>query len=191
MEQYGDERFMNVLRNRQVLSRNKDIQQGPVFVGEEPLQFAEREIIKKKFWIWLPENFTLMSRQLAKMKYLNENRPEIIYMNEMGDVNIAFSHKKDNIQDGQEVQMRDLVEQIILRLYPSSQTIEKQICQIGEKQVAWFDFISPALDADVYNLMFFSSIGKRLFVGSCNCTKQDQDVWKPLFLQMIACMRFA
>lgn len=191
MERYGDERFMNALKNRQVLSRNKDIQQGPVFVHDEPLQFAEHEIIKKKFWIWLPENFTLMSRQLAKLKYLNENRPEIIYMNEMGDVNLAFSHKKDKLQDGQEVQMRDLMEQIIFRLYPSSQAIEKQMSQVGDKQVAWFDFITPALDADVYNLMFFSSIEKRLFVGSCNCIKQDQDVWKPLFLQMLACMRFA
>ena len=191
MKEYGDERFMYVLKNRQVLSQNKDIRQGPVFVDEEPIQFIEREIIKDRFWMWLPEEFALMNRQQAKRKYLNEDRPETIYSNKGGDVNIAFSRRKGKLRDGEEGQIRDYTEQIIMRVYPSSHTIEKQIQQIGEKQVAWFDFVTPALDADVYNLVFFASLGKQLFMGSFNCIKCDQNIWKPLFLQMIACMRFA
>ena len=43
----------------------------------------------------------------------------------------------------------------------------------------------------IYNLMFFTPLKGRLFMGSCNCFAQDQEDWKDLFVQMIASIRTA
>lgn len=85
--------------------------------------------------------------------------------------------------------MRDYMGQVIENLYPSSSIMEKDCVKSGENEVAWMDFVSPAMDIQIYNLMFFTSLKGRLFMGSCNCPAHEQEDWKRLFLQMISSMR--
>ncbi len=191
MEEYRDERFIAMLKERQEMTQNRDIQQGSVYVDGDMVEFAEREIFPGRLFMWMPREFELLSKNLAQIKYPNASRPDIIYSNAQATVNVAFARKAEKLLEGQEEDARDYFEQVIHRLQPASSTIEKQTQQAGGKQIAWFDFVSPAIDSDIYNLMFFASIGRQLLMGTCNCLKPEQNIWKELFIQMIASARFA
>ena len=66
MKTYGDEGWISLLQDRMERARNRKIQNGSVFVGDEALGFAEREIIKDRLWMWLPEQFQKMPARMAK-----------------------------------------------------------------------------------------------------------------------------
>lgn len=191
MKKYGDEQFIEILRESQEEARNKDIQKGSVFIGDQEFIFQEREIFQNQMWIWLPDNFTLLSKELAKMKYPNENRPDLIYSNSETTVNICFSHRWEKLAAGQEREVCDSIGQVIVSLYPGSSIIEKGTVLLREMEVAWMDFITPAIDAKIYNLMFFMRLKGRILMGNCNCLAQDQEDWKEFFLQMFATIRTA
>ena len=189
MERYGDEDFIQFLRQSQEAARNRDIKKGSVWADGRNIVFSEREILKKQFWIWMPDDFVRMSQEMARLNYPIESRPEIIYTSEDSTLNITFSKKIQSLEPGQEEQVRDDIKLLIQRLYPSGSIIESLTVQADDNRLAWFDFISPAIDMDVYNLMFFTSLKGKLLMGSCNCLSGEQDMWKDLFLQMLASVR--
>lgn len=189
MEKYGDEVFIQILRERQEEARNKDIRQGNVFIDGRDMAFHEREIVKKQLWMWLPDEFDLLSGEMARIKYPAESRPEIIYSSQDMTVNISFSRKTAEMKPGEEEEIRDEVEEMIRRLYSSGSIMDKQTAAAEKNRLAWFDFVSPALDMDVYNLIFFTSLQGKLLTGACNCLSGDKDEWKDVFLQMLASVR--
>ena len=190
MKEYGDEDFINLLKESRE-GTERDIRKGKVIVAGKSMAFKEREIIKKRMWMWMPEDFGPLSKDLARMKYPNENRPDIIYTNQKTTVNVTFSHKEDKLREGQEEEIRDYMEQIVKRVHPTSEVIDKKTTAAEQIQLAWFDFVTPAIDTDIYNLMFFASLRGRLLMGGFNCLASDRDEWKELFIQMLTTVRFA
>ena len=191
MERYGDEGFIRLIRQGQEESRNRDIQKGSVWINGSELLFVEREVFKKKLWMWMPDSFTLLPKELAHLKYPNESRPGIIYTGKETTTNVTFALKSDKMNPGQEEEFRDYMEQILLRLYPSSNTIGKGTEKSGKLALAWFDFITPAIDSEIYNLMFYTALEGKLLMGTMNCLSADQDGWQEYFMQMLASMRTA
>jgi len=190
MKEYGDEGFITLLRWKSE-DAEKDIRKGKVLAGGQVLEFREREIIKNLLWMWLPDGFGPLSGELAKLKYPNENRPDVIYTNPATTINVTFSHKTDRLEEGQEEEIRDYMAEIVQRLHPSSSIIEKMTTEADGCRLAWFDFVTPAIDTDIYNIMFFTSLHGRLLMGGCNCLDEDKEDWKELFVQMIGTVRFA
>lgn len=191
MKKYGDEGFISMLREGQEDARNKDIRKGSVFAGDQELLFKEREVLKSKLWIWLPDTFALLGKDLLRIKYPNENRPDIVYTNPETTVNVSFSHKREKLDAGQEGEVRDVIGQVIGKMYPTCSILSRESVQAGEHEAAWMDFVTPAMDTQIYNLMFFMQLKGRLLIGSCNCLAQDQEEWKDLFVQMLATIRTA
>lgn len=191
MEKYGDEDFIQILKERQEEARNRDIRQGNVFINGSDMAFHEREIIKRQLWMWLPDEFDLLSQDMARLKYPAEGRPDIIYTSQDMTVNISFSKKTAGMRPGEEEMIRDNVKVMIRRLYPPGSFIDAQTEEAEKSRLAWFDFVSPALDMDIYNLMFFTSLHGKLLTGACNCLSGDKDDWKDVFLQMLASVRTA
>lgn len=191
--EYGDEGFIRLLRDRQEEVRNRDIQKGSVWAGDKELVFKEYEVIKKQLFIYIPDEFALLAKETARQKYPYENRPEIIYADPQGSVTVAFTHRKEKLDTGQEEEVRNAIAQVMRQLYPSGIFMEKQsvVTYAAQMPVAWFDFVTPAIDADIYNLMFFYALNGKLLMGACNCLQADQEEWKEFFVQMIKTLRSA
>lgn len=191
MKKYGDEGFIWMLRKGQENAKNTDIQKGSVLVGDKEVLFQEREIFKNQMWIWLPKDFELLGKEFVKIKYPSENRPDIIYSNPETTVNVSFLHKQEKLAAGQEAEVRDYLSHVVHNLYPSCGILDKNSVQAGENEAAWMDFLAPAMDSYVYNMMFFTPLKGRLLMGTCNCPESDKEDWKELFVQMIATIRTA
>lgn len=182
MDNYGDEGFIRLMRIRQEEVRNQDILKGIVWVNGDELLFAEREILKKRLWMWMPHCFIKMPEELAQWKYPDTNRPAVIYSNTETTVNISFTHhQQKKLEAGAEGAFRDLMEQMMLHSYPASVTMEKDTVMAGPMMLAWFDFLTPALDGEIYNLMFYASLDGRLLAGAFNCLSGGQGGMERLF----------
>lgn len=191
MKEYGDEAFIRMLQENQEEAKNQDIRQGSIFVEDQELIFQEHEILKGQLWMWMPDAFAPLSKELVRIKYPNENRPDHIWSNPQTTVNVSFSHRQEKMEPGETGEVRDYMGQVMEHLYPSSNILDKDIVKSDthEHEIAWLDLVTPAMDTPIYNLMFFTPLGGRLLMGSCNCLAHEQEDWKGLFIQMISSIR--
>lgn len=188
-QEYGDEGFIQILKERLETAWNRDITQGAVRIQETELEFDEYELIDEQLWMWVPDEFELLEQELAEMKYPDENRPDRIYSSGDGTVNISFSIKDENMQPQETEAVRDHAWRLLQERYPKSCFPDRQTAEAENCQPAWFDCILPAQDMDIYNLMFFVSVNGKFLLGSFNCPAQDMDGWKDIFLQMLETVR--
>lgn len=189
MKGYGDEEFIYLLREMQFEARNKDIQKGMVWTSGEGLLFTEREILKKKLWIWLPNDFQILGKEMAKLKYPSEKRPDIIYTNVETTVSITFSRL--TLAAGEEKKGCALMRQQLKELYADGSILGGGTVQAKGLELECLIFMSPAWDAMIYNQMFFMPLEGRLMIGNCSCLAQEKDEWEGLFGQMLASIRTA
>lgn len=185
MKDYGDEQFINLLRKRQENSRNTDIRKGSVWRCGEELLFAEREIMKKRLWIWLPKNFSILSKELALIKYPDNNCPDIIYTDPATTVIVSFTQLE--LKAGEEQKACASIEWQIRETYGDTSVRGTETLHAGEMEIPCLISVTPALDAMVYNRMFFLPLDGKVCLGVCNCLEQDD--WKELFVQMVTFVR--
>jgi len=185
-KEFGDEEYIYAMSEETEQPKPEiNIADGYVIMGEEKIIFNKRFLLDKKFSIIMPEAFKPMPKELAEIKYPSINRPEFIYTNEATSVNFTFSHRPEEASNEEIPEVKEAVEPVAMRLYPASKVIDSEILDASGKNVAYYDFIAPALDMDLYTLVFMFSLEGRVVLGGLNCPGDDIDDWKPIFLQML------
>ena len=190
MNQYGDEAFIQVLRETQENAKNTNIREGSVWAGDKELLFEEHEIWKGQLWMWLPKDFGILNEKYTQMKYPS-GRLDVIYSNKETTINISFMYKQEKLEPGEEKEICGYLGQIVRNLYPTGDVLGESCVQAGENEVACVEFVTPAMDGTIYNMMFVTSLKGRMILGTCNCLKEDQEDWRDLFVQMLETIRTA
>lgn len=54
--------------------------------------FKAVSFLSNKVELLIPDDFDVMSEDMMKTKYPSENRPQIVYTNESGSINVAFHY---------------------------------------------------------------------------------------------------
>lgn len=121
-----------------------------------------------------------MSEDKAKAKYPYENRPSIIYTNESASVNIAFNYTQNQASNENLQAIMDAMKESFENLYPSAQWYTSEVKTINDKDIGVLELITPAIDTEVYNLMWFTDLDGKLLIATFNCTKEQIDEWKPV-----------
>lgn len=183
---FGDEVFiyqMSLKNSSQQEQHKNNILDGYIILNEEKIMLKKMKILGGRVSIIIPEVFKLMTKEIADMKYPSINRPDTIYTNTEANINLTVSHKDGPISDEDIPEAKDLIQQSVKRMFPNM--LDSGSMKAGGKNIAYFDYISAALDTDIYNLMFFFSLDERIVISSFNCPNNDMNDWKPIFMQMI------
>ena len=192
--QYGDEDFIYEMARKKLPEQDDDIQNdindGYVVIRGSNIPFDEREIIENRLFMTVPTEFALLPQELAKTKYPNENRPDIIFSNEIGSINITFSLTGDPLKDDDVKGTGEHLQQIIIKMNPSCGIISSEVIEENVR-IGYFDFISPAIDGEIYNLMFIFSLEGEFILGTFNCMHQDMNNWQEIAIQMLGSIRAA
>ena len=192
MQQYGDESFIHAMARIESEEQDKtvpnDIKNGYVVIRDENIPFSEREIIEGRLYMTIPSDFGLMPPELARVKYPSENRPDIIFSDEEGAISINFSLTGDKLQNEDIEDAKDYLQQVVLKMNPSSRILSSEIIE-DETRIGYFDFISPAIDGEIYNLMFIFSLDGQFILGTFNCMDMDKAQWLEIAVQMIHSIR--
>lgn len=149
--------------------------------GESENSLLEWEtILSDKVEILIPKSFSIMSDEMAEFKYPMESRPTIIYTDEAASVNVAFNYTDTALSDDQISDFLSQMEEMVSNLYPSAdwKNVEKKT--INENDVGVLEFVSPAIDTEIYNLIWFCALDGRLLISTFNCTLEQLEEWEPI-----------
>ena len=145
--------------------------------------FTERRL-SLGFSMILPKSFDMLAPEYIKLKYPYEDRPHVILSNEKTDTDFAFDYGETSNTSLAERTRQ--YKSVIKRIYPSNVFLQEEIYKVSEEiEVASYDYRSSAIDADIYNLNFFTDLPDKEVFGWFTCPAELQEKWEPLVRQMI------
>jgi hypothetical protein len=165
--------------------------QNEVIIGGRKYTFSRREVHSASLSIYLPTETILMSDASTNLKYPMADRPKIILTTIDETTNFLFTPTNHQFSPTEAKDTTDGFRAVIKRMNPSLSISEPQLISTERgKEIYWFDYSSPVLDTELYNLMYFmeansQEINNTLFIGGFNCPAEHSAVWKILFLQMM------
>jgi hypothetical protein len=163
-------------RHLERINRFTSIETG-IYVEGELLQFREAKMFDNEVGIFLPSTFKDMKPEDVKKKYFSEQRPEIIKTNEAGTVNFSFSMVDREIKPEQ---LADVIQEFYLvlkRFQPMSVCLEDGTESTHNVPFAWMEFISTALDDNLFNTLIIYPVGRKLLMVMFSCPFEKRLDW--------------
>ncbi|MEK3734055.1 hypothetical protein MKX64_16775 [Paenibacillus sp. FSL M8-0334] len=160
-----------------------------VEIEGEKVMFHEQELLDGRVRITMPRSLRPMTRQEALVKYPSERRPAIIFTNDDLSINLTFNHTANVLDEADVEEFKDAMVQITRSTQPIREWIGDGVQQAEEKTFGYCEFMSPALNTNIYNLMIFASLDKRFLICTFNCIEEDKKAWRPVALAMLDSLR--
>ncbi len=146
----------------------------------EPVELETKSLLNDKVELKIPKEFTIMTEEMLKIKYPAEKRPTLVFTNESGGINVALNLTQNNASQDIIKTYADNFLQIFKKMYPSADWKGNGVKKINGKKVGYLELITPAIDTEIYNLMFFTDVDGKLLLCSINCTKNRMEEWVPI-----------
>lgn len=186
-DEFFDEKILEY-RRRARREKHSTLETG-MYVQDELMQFEPKKLFGDKISIMLPQSFVHLPPELAKAKYMSEQRPQIIMTSLDTTVNIGLSFMNVNIEAWQLKGLMEQSKSALKNLNPAMIFHESKVEENAELPLAWFEFKSYGMDKNVYNLMFIVRAHGKMLHGSFNCCYDYALEWREVARQMVYSIR--
>jgi hypothetical protein len=136
-----------------------------------------KSLLDNKVELKIPKDFEIMSEEMMKLKYPSERRPALVYTNESGGINVALNLTQNDANQDIISAYKDNFVQSFKNLYPSAEWKDSGVNEINGRKVGYLELVTPAIDTEIYNLIFFTDLDGKLLLCTFNCTKKDITEW--------------
>ncbi len=143
----------------------------------QSIELENRKILDDKVEILLPKDFGLMPEDMLNLKYPSANRPTLVYSDEDGTVNIAFNHTSSIASQKEIDDYEKYLVSTFNKSFPTASWEGHGVKEINGRKVGYIEVTTPAIDTQVYNLLFFTDLGGRLLLCTFNCTVKKKPIW--------------
>lgn len=199
VREYMDEKILRInndleeekaeIIRRQTIAQEiaaQDIEGGQATVYGKPITFVPREFLDGQLQLYMPNDWTNLSPEMAKIKYPQENRPPLIISDSTTAINLTINYIATQLNSEDINPFADRTKNTINKLF-KAQFLEEGLVENKESGIVakWYDFISPGIDENLYNLVVCTSLEKRALLLTFNCFAKQQERWKPIFNAMM------
>lgn len=158
-----------------------------MYIKDEFIQFERKVIFQEKMSIILPTTFVDLPSNIAKLKYISEQRPQIIKTSLDTTVNLGFTMTDIEIHPEQVEALCKQAKSALKRVNPAIIFYEGQV--ESDLSLGWFEFKSYGIDSNAYNLMFVTIIKGKMLHGVFICNYDDALEWRDAARQMMHSIR--
>ena len=138
----------------------------------------KRRIYTNRVEILVPKGFTNMPAAMVNRKYPSANRPNVIFTDADGTVNVAFNHTTNRVTQAQMEAVKESMVASFKRSFPSAKWRGSGVRVINGRKVGYCELVTPAADQNVYNLLFFTDLDGRLLMCTFNCIEKKLGEWQ-------------
>lgn len=134
-------------------------------------------VLGGRLQLLIPEGFVPMSEEMRTTKYPNENRPAIVFTNEPGTINIAVNHSPDSVFPDKLKELHHQLDFSIRQSIPDATWRFSGFQHYQGREWIQMEFISPARDTNIRNIMVATSLDNRMLAVSFNVTEDLAADW--------------
>ena len=138
------------------------------------------EALNGKLFIEVPKNFNRMSIELVELKYPSSRRPSDVLSDETGGITLAFNHTQTPILPSQIREAHGAISKMFHNLYPSAKWYRDEVIRQNGNDFLVMELITPAIDAQIHNIFYGTSVDDRLLLVAFNATVEQAPKWLPI-----------
>lgn len=172
------------VREEQII---KSIQTGGdcVIIDGFTLKLEEKSFFDGQVKLKIPAELAVLSAEKTRLKYPSASQPDLILTTRDELFNITFKHSRLSLDEAAVEQFKDRMITVIQKKQSRVSWQETGVKQINGRKIGFCNFTVPALDTNVFNMMFFGELNRRVLIGNMNCPVARMDYWKPIVNQLV------
>ncbi len=176
--EFIDEKIHALRENYRIRTAEYDLCTDFIRFHTRSVRFRWFSLFDGLFRILLPEDFTVMPKQIAAVRYPCRYRPPVILSGPDYDEDFGFHLIKDELGDLDSLirQMRDS----FLRHAPETVVYGQGHINLEEMDGVWFEYKNFTLDEETYGVQFLIRSDTDILAGVFNSRMMFYDEWKPL-----------
>lgn len=179
-ERQGKNRSTPELKENDSERQEIDMYQPFISIDDEKIQIIDQPLFEGKVTIRMPKLFQLMLPELASLKYPSERRPAIIYTDDSSTINLAFNITEHPLNETNITAFQESMVEVLQQTQPSAEWFEEGVQVINDNSIGFIEVVTPALDGDIFNLLFFTPLDGKALMGTFNCMEEDMEEWRPI-----------
>ncbi|MFJ7953420.1 hypothetical protein ACIQZG_18100 [Lysinibacillus sp. NPDC096418] len=179
------------LNQKQSTLKENELNQSVVNIDGEDIPVIDQSVMEGKITLRMPKLFSIMSPELAAIKYPSEQRPTVIYTDESTTINLAFNLTTNALSDKEVAEFQKAMIASLEQAQPSAEWLDTDVIEINDKKIGILEVITPAADGNIFNFMFFASLDGQALIGTFNCMEDDIETWRPVARAMVETLQFA
>lgn len=132
-----------------------------------------------------PFLFNLEDRYIDLKYPAYKAKNKIILTNEQTTINFMFDFTEGEIEVDKLELARDQLLELLQKSKPSLIILEKSFIKTEYLDISYFEIVTPALDKDIYNFIYFFALDNKLVMSTFNCFDDEKSWWQPIIKQVI------
>ena len=184
-----DEKILDFINAEEKIEKQKDIISGKIKIIDKYYEFKEKDFYDGNFKIHIPMSFDHMDIEMRKLKYPSESRPEIIKCNDDGSICITLNVIDSPLSEDKVEELKNGMKMIIRKTNPANVFYEDGVIEVNSKNIGFYEFKSSAIDAELYNLMFFAEFMGKTLMGTFSCKYEVYKEWRDTAYKMICTLK--
>jgi len=149
-------------------------------VGSASPRLNEATALGGKVLYSKPVNFAPMSKEMVDLKYPSLNQPDEVLSESTGAVSLAFSYTDNKVEVTDFEVFKTILKKSFSNLYPTAQWKRNEIINQNGSTFIVLEFTSTAIDTQIHNIMYGTSVNGRLMLISFNTTIEKVNKWLPV-----------
>lgn len=152
-------------------------------------ELEKRIILDEKVEILIPKDFKPMTAAMLDLKYKGANRPKLVFTDENGTVNIAFSLLPNAATPDQIEDYKNAIKNTYQQSFPDATWVGDGVRIINGKKTGYIKLVTNAIDQKIYNSIFITDCDGKLLIGTFNCTEKLLPDWKETAERIVASLK--
>jgi hypothetical protein len=143
-------------------------------------ELVKIEALNGSVSIFAPKEFGPMPKDILEMKYPSSRRPTEVLSDKTGGVTLAFNHTNTPMQASKVREAQAAMSTMFHRMYPSAKWIRDEVIEQNGTVFMVMELITPAMDTQIHNIMYGTSVDNRFLLVAFNTTVELSDKWLPI-----------
>jgi hypothetical protein len=145
-----------------------------VFVSAQPILAVERfKLGDGRVSFIPPAGFKQLTKEEIAKKYFRGNPPQYVFGNETLSVNVAVTFSNANVSSEQLPEYKEAMEELLPRLIPGLKWLKRELIEIDGRKWCHFELTSYALDTDIHNHLYSTSLDGKVLTFGFNSTVRE------------------
>lgn len=199
---YADEDILNTkmeLQKKEEEAHKEDsvkketeeqIKDGLVHIYGEEVEFERKTLEELKISLILPKDYNLVDEATKAVLYPMGNAPTHVFACGTVQGSVALNQTENPVDNAHIKEFLPKMKKLMEQVGPQTHMISMKTIEMDEHNIGILQFISHAIDMNVYNMMVFLSIENKLLMLSISFPNKMSDRFTAIGNQIIDSLEF-
>ncbi|KLV05494.1 hypothetical protein ABT56_10990 [Photobacterium aquae] len=143
-------------------------------------ELITKNVLNGRVSLLIPQQFTQMPDDILEIKYPSSRRPTEVLSDDSGSISLAFNHTNTVMESSDIPEFHHAISKMFHNLYPSAKWFRDEIIERNGRIFIVLELITPAMDTEIHNIMYGTSVDGRLLFIAFNTTIEQSKKWLPI-----------